>query len=348
MIDLQGHEVSSEEKALLQHPMVGGVILFFKNCKNFSQLKRLVSEIRTLKPEIIIAVDREGGNLQRFQKAGFRCFPAARTYGDVYDLDPKSDFWIKYTTLYAEGIGEELNALGINLNLAPVLDPHSNSEIIGDLDRAFHVDRTVCAEIAKVFIDGLHQKNVKATGKHFPDHSVCESDSHTEKPICTLDRQTLLETHLLPYKMLIQNKKLDAIMPAHITYTTVDSTHPAGFSKIWLQDILRDQLGFTGVVISDCLSMVGADIGAMQKRAINALAEGCCDMTIMCNQTPELALSVLEYLTKKLPENVAAQSRLSTLGEPVYHAYTDKTIQLEKPTSLSLLDDLINTVRNQS
>ena len=168
-----------------------GVILFFKNCKNPKQLKELISRIRTLRPEIIIAVDREGGNVQRFQKPGFRCYPAARVYGEVYDMDPHSDFWVKFTKKYAEEMGDELSALDINLNLAPVLDSHSESEIIGGMDRAFHADPDVRTKIAFVFTESLQRKEIKTGGKHFVDHGISGGDSHVTQLMCNLDKGTL-------------------------------------------------------------------------------------------------------------------------------------------------------------
>lgn len=314
MIDLNGHDILPEEEIILKHPMVGGVILFFKNCRSVEQLHALISKIRTLRPEILIAVDREGGNVQRFQKAGFRSWPAARTYGDVYDLDPQSDFWKKFASLNGTGIGAELRGLDIDINLAPVLDSHSNSEVIGGLDRAFHADPMARTEIAKIFIEGMKSQGVKATGKHFPDHGVCEKDSHHTKPISDIDRDMLFEKNLLPYRELIKLGLLDVIMPAHITYTAVDPDNTAGFSKIWLNDILRDTLGFKGAIISDCLSMSGADIGDMKERALRALANGCCDMAIMCNQKRDHVLEVLNYLQANLNQDRNSQLRLAVLS----------------------------------
>lgn len=329
MVDLKGYDISPLEEEILKHSMVGGVILFAKNCQSFEQLQRLIAKIRTLRPEILIGVDREGGHVQRFQKPGFRAWPAAREYGEHYD-DYGSELAKHYTEKKGAGIGQELAKLDIDINFAPVLDSHSDNEVIGGLDRAFHADPKIREEIAEWFIRSMKSQGVKATGKHFPDHGVpdCTEDSHEKKPVSNIDRKTLLEDHLLPYRTLIEKRLLDLIMPAHITYTNVDPENTAGFSKIWLIDILRKELRFEGAIVSDCLSMAGADVEAikdpvlnMKARVLKALFAGC-DMPLLCNQKPELLLEVLNALQKDFTPNPQSQMRLAVLRRSEGNACT--------------------------
>jgi beta-N-acetylhexosaminidase len=330
MIDLQGPDISELEQEILKHPMVGGVILFFKNCKSVKQLPELIAKIRKLRPEMLIAVDREGGNVQRFQKPGFRSWPAARECGEHYD-DYGPDIAKHYTEKKGKAIGEELFNLGIDINFAPVLDSHSDNEVIGGLDRAFHANPKIRTEIAEWFIRAMKDQGIKATGKHCPDHGVsdCVQDSHKEKPISRIDGKTLLEDHLLPYRTLIEKGLLDVIMPAHIRYTAVDSENPVGFSKIWLNEILREQLGFKGAIISDCLSMAGAGVDDitdpmlnMKARVQKALAAGC-DMALVCNQKPELLLALLNALEENFKPNPESQMRLAILSCSKKPEHTD-------------------------
>ncbi|HEV2524391.1 MAG TPA: beta-N-acetylhexosaminidase, partial [Gammaproteobacteria bacterium] len=307
MIDLKGFGILPIEEEILKHPMVCGVILFAKNCQNTEQLKGLIAKVRKLRPEILFAVDREGGHVQRFQKSGFRAWPAARAYGEMYD-HYGSGIAQDYTERQGTGIGEELSELGIDINFAPVLDLHSDNEVIGGLDRAFHSDSKTCAEIAEWIIRGMKSKGVKVTGKHFPTHSVCVEDSHEKKPVSDIDEKTLFEKHLLVYQILIEKKLLDVIMMAHITYTAVDSENPAGFSKIWI-GILRERLGFKGVLATDCLSMKGADVDNIKDLELNIKARVLkalhaeCDIALLCNQPPELLLKVLNALKQDFTPN---------------------------------------------
>lgn len=311
MVDLEGHTLSPQEIVILKHPMVGAVILFTRNFKSPEQLKTLIQAIHNTRTHLLITVDQEGGSVQRFKGQGFRQWPAARVYGDLYDLDPTTG--LALTWQYGKAMGEELAAYGIDLNLAPVLDLHNDNDVIGNLDRSFHANPKVVATLSTVFIKGLAEAGISATAKHFPGHSACHDDSHISKPVSDITLDELEKTHLQPFTQLIQQHLLKSIMPAHIIYRNIDPNHPAGFSKIWLQDILREKYQFTGTIISDCLSMKGAEIGSMGDRAKQALTAGC-DMVILCNQTRALTLEVLDDLARNFTQSEISKQRISSLA----------------------------------
>jgi beta-N-acetylhexosaminidase len=291
MIDLQGKKILDEEKVVLQHANVGAILLFTRNYANPEQLKTLVNEVRAIRPDIFIAVDHEGGKVQRFQGDGFTRLPAAHLYGETYDQDNHKG--IKLAEENAEIMARELLACGVDMSLAPVVDIHGDSEVIGKFGRAFHEKPEVVIELAAAFIRGMHKAGMPATGKHFPGHGSVHADSHTSTPFFRESAATLRDRDLKPFAELIERNTLDAIMPAHVTYTHFDAENPAGFSEIWLQKILRSELNFKGLVISDCLSMTGADIGDMSTRVNKALTAGC-DMVIICNQSRELLLQIVQ------------------------------------------------------
>lgn len=278
--DLEGLTLTNQDIKLLNHPSLGGVVLFSRNFQDLEQLHSLVSSIRAIRPECLICVDQEGGRVQRFIK-GFTRLPSLRTLGIRYD---KHHDLPEIKTL-AEQLGylmaTEVRAAGVDLSFAPVLDlDWGVSEIIGN--RAFHSNNEIVAAIAKSYVDGMHAAMMPATGKHFPGHGAVALDSHTDLPI---DKRELADIQLdmLPFKELIEHG-LDAIMPAHIVYPSIDSL-PAGFSKKWLQEILRKELGFKGIIFSDDLSMTGASsVGDYAERAHLAIEAGC-DFILVCNNS---------------------------------------------------------------
>ena len=299
MVDLLGTEVLDEEKEILQHPQVGALLLFTRNFTNPNQLKALIRTVRHIRPDIFIAVDHEGGIVQRFQRHGFRMLPAARVYGDVYDLNAKTG--LSLAAHYGEIMARDLLDYGIDLSIAPVLDLHSSSDVIGKLDRAFHHSPDSVAALAEAFIRGMNQAGMPAVGKHFPGHGSVSSDSHISMPVCEKPFVEIMQSDLKPFIELANKKVLGGVMPAHVTYMALDPVNPAGFSNIWLQDILREQLHFQGLVISDCLGMSGADIGNMNTRVHKALSAGC-DMVIVCNQSRALLREVLQSVTYAQPQ----------------------------------------------
>jgi beta-N-acetylhexosaminidase len=294
MVDLKSTQLSAIEAEIIKHPAVGGIILFTQNFINKDQLKQLTATIRGIRPDIFIAVDHEGGAVQRFQKHGFFPAPALTHYGEVYSDNAEAGL-----TMIARNsarIAAELQECGVDLNFAPVLDlHHPDSTIIGQLGRAFHSNPQVVTQLAKAFIDVMHKADMPSVAKHFPGHGRClgsDSDSHTALPVNAAPLETLLELDIKPFSELIKANKVDAIMAAHVLYPAVDAVNPAGYSKQWLQTILREQLGFKGLVMSDCLSMKGADIGDMPTRVQRSLDAGC-DMLILCQQDRQVLLDLL-------------------------------------------------------
>jgi len=278
-IDLNGVELDAEERELLAHPLVAGVILFSRNYQERTQLQALVRSIRRAADrQLLIAVDHEGGRVQRFRD-GFSRIPAMGTLARSADSPEQA-------AQHAETMGwlmaAELRALDIDLSFAPVLDLDRGSEVIGD--RAFAAEpRTVC-QLAGAFIRGMHAAGMAATAKHFPGHGSVKADSHVAAPVDERDWETIRNADLLPFVWLTEAGLVDAVMPAHVTYPAIDADHPAGFSAIWLTRILKQQLGFEGLIFSDDLAMAGAGVaGDFGKRAAAALAAGC-DFLLACNQ----------------------------------------------------------------
>ncbi len=306
MIDLEGKTLLPSEHALLAHPRVGGVIFFTRNYQDIAQLKALIIDVRAAaqKP-LLLAVDHEGGKVWRFNE-GFTKLPPAKHYGDLYQQDSGEALKSAHNAGWV--MATELLDCGIDFSLAPVLDLEKGmSEVIGD--RAFAQDPQVVSELAKAFIQGMNAVGMSATGKHFPGHGGCIPDSHIAKPVDNRTLEALLTDDLIPFTNL--SGILGAVMPAHITYPAVD-TVPAGFSRRWLQDILRGQLAFKGAIISDCLSMKGAAIGGdFVVRAQMAIDAGC-DMVILCQQTRDLVMWFLDNLGRD--STAESSQRLSNMA----------------------------------
>ncbi|MFN0318125.1 MAG: beta-N-acetylhexosaminidase [Burkholderiales bacterium] len=279
MLDVLGTELVPEDARRLAHPSVGGVILFGRNYLNPAQLKKLTDDIRALRnPRLLIAVDHEGGRVQRF-RSGFCAIPPMGRLGQLWESDPNHARRCAFQV--GSVIALELAAHGVDFSFTPVLDlDYGRSGVIGD--RAFHSDPVVVGELAGALIDGLHANGVIAVGKHFPGHGFCAADSHLAVPSDERDLSQIEAADLVPFAKLASGE-LDAIMPAHVIYSRVDS-NTAGFSRRWLQEILRGQYGFKGVIFSDDLSMEGASVaGGVVERAHAALLAGC-DMALLCNQ----------------------------------------------------------------
>ncbi|MGL6071431.1 beta-N-acetylhexosaminidase, partial [Craterilacuibacter sp.] len=289
------------ERARLSHPLVGGVILFRRNFESVKQLKALTAEIRALRaPHLLIAVDHEGGRVQRFIP-GFTRLPAMRALGEAYDADPQA------ALVLARDVGEvlaaELSACGIDLSFTPVLDlDWGQCAVIGN--RSFHRDPAVVSDLSCALQQGLAAGGMQSCGKHFPGHGFVEGDSHHVIPVDSRSLEALRDDDLKPFAALA-NAGMAAVMPAHVVYPAVDG-QAAGFSQRWLQDILRDELGFDGVIFSDDLTMEGAAAaGDIVDRADAALAAGC-DMVLVCNR-PDLADDLLARLLPPAQPQLAAR-----------------------------------------
>lgn len=304
IVDLESYALSDIERVILKHPQTAGVLLFTCNFKESEQLKHLTQSIKDIRSDLFIAVDHEGGIVQRFQRHGFRTLPPARIYGDVFNLNKAAGLTL--AKQYAHYLADDLIQHGIDLSMAPVLDLDGNSKIIGQLGRAFHDNPDAVIQLASAFIDGMHEAGMPSVAKHFPGHGRVIEDSHTTQPICNLSLETLKSLDLKPFASLINTGHLDAIMPAYVTYPAIDQ-HPAGFSKRWLHDILRGEFQFEGLLISDCLGMTGADIGDLNIRSQKALEAGC-DLLIVSHQTRADLLALLDSIND--PTQNTSQARL--------------------------------------
>ena len=278
MIDVQGTSLSPEDKEILQHPLVGGLILFTRNYQSPEQIAELSLQIKqAAKKPILIAVDHEGGRVQRF-RYGFSLIPAM---GSLWQMaDENLTLAMSLAKQSAILMALEVQAVGIDISFAPVLDINNISDVIGD--RGFHQEPDHVTELAEAFISGLHHVGMKATGKHFPGHGSVKADSHIDLPIDNRSKADIFQQDLIPFKQLIAKGKVDALMPAHVIFPYVDS-HAVGFSRYWLQTILRQQLGFNGVIFSDDLSMHGAASAGGYIERSEAAQEAGCDMLLLCN-----------------------------------------------------------------
>lgn len=300
MIDIAGTELTAQEREQLCHPLVGGMILFARNYDNPEQLSRLCAEIHALRnPPLPIAVDHEGGRVQRF-RTGFTGLPPMRALGEWWDQEPAAALAAARDIGYVLAV--ELRARGVDLSFAPVLDlDYGPSAVIGN--RALHHDPHAVTELARALIDGLHQAGMIACGKHFPGHGHVAADSHVAIP---RDERSLAElsADMVPYRALAG--VLDGVMPAHVIYPRIDA-QPAGFSARWL-NMLREELNFDGVIFSDDLSMEGASVaGDIVARAAAAWAAGC-DMLLICND----AQAVAEVLSRWQPAQDSARFMASS------------------------------------
>ena len=293
ILDIAGTALTADDRRRLQHPLTGGLILFARNWVDRRQLTALTAEIKSLREDLLICVDHEGGRVQRFRTDGFTHLPPMRALGEQWMRDergqPGSGAMAAMNAATAAGhvMGAELRACGVDLSFTPVLDlDHGGSTVIGD--RAFHRDPRVVTALARSLMHGLLRAGMQACGKHFPGHGHVRADSHTAVPIDRRSLRALLQDDARPYEWL--STTLPSVMPAHVVYPKVDS-RPAGFSPRWLQEILRGQLGFTGAVFSDDLSMEGArhlDGGQLSyaEAAAQALSAGC-DLVLLCNQSAD-------------------------------------------------------------
>ncbi|MFL0809077.1 MAG: beta-N-acetylhexosaminidase [Agarilytica sp.] len=290
MLDIAGHELQVEEKEVLRHPQVGGLILFTRNYEDPHQLRELIASIRDVRAELVISVDHEGGRVQRF-RTGFTHLPPMQSLAQEYARDTKTALndalelgWL---------MAAELIAFDIDISFAPILDLDDNkSMIIGD--RAFNSDPEIATALAEKFIDGMSEAGMAATGKHFPGHGGVVEDSHLELPIDNRSLETLKAHDLIPFQRL--KSKLAALMSAHIAFPQVDP-ELVSFSSFWLRDFLRDEMGYQGIVFSDDLSMEGAaGVGNYAERARLTLAAGC-DVALVCNN-PKGAIEIIEALER--------------------------------------------------
>ncbi len=348
MLDLRGAAMQADEREFLQHPLVGGVILFARNYQDPQQLSALTHEIHNLRQTpLLVAVDHEGGRVQRF-RGDFSALPACHRYGEKYAADPKAAFALCEKAGWL--LAAELLSVGVDLSFAPVLDLDKGlSQVIGD--RALHSDPEVVAELARHLMNGMKRAGMMAVGKHFPGHGSVIEDSHHAVPVDERPYVDIAMSDCIPFERLI-NAGLPALMPAHVIYPEVDEL-PSGFSRRWLQEVLREQLGFQGAIFSDDISMAAAErLGDYQARAEAALEAGC-DMVLICNNQPA-AIEVLDTLQREI--NPASQVRLMRMHgmqaedsltalqqSEEWRRVADEIAAIETMPELGLGDDEIQT-----
>ncbi len=294
ILDIAGTRLNADDRRRLIHPLTGGLILFARNWHDRRQLTELTAEVKALRDDLLICVDHEGGRVQRFRSDGFTTLPPMQVLGEAWMKDALAA--TDAATAVGHVLGAELRACGVDLSFTPVLDlDHGRSQVIGD--RAFHRDPRVVTMLAKSLMLGLLRAGMANCGKHFPGHGHVAADSHHEIPVDQRGRRIILNDDARPYEWL--STSLSSVMPAHVIYPSVDES-PAGFSAAWLKTILRGELGFTGAVFSDDLSMAGAR--RLHGRELNyvdaatvALQAGC-DLVLLCNQSIDGGAAVDDLL----------------------------------------------------
>lgn len=294
MLDIGGTWLTAEDRQILRQPEVGGLIIFARNIESPRQVRELMAAIRAVRPDLLLAVDQEGGRVQRLRQ-GFLRLPAMRAIADNPNAERLAEQcgWLMAT---------EVLAVGLDLSFAPVLDlDHQRSAVVGS--RAFEGNPERAVALAGAFIRGMRAAGMASTGKHFPGHGWAEVDSHVGIPEDERTLEQIRAVDLVPFQRL--SGELDALMPAHVIYPQVDP-NPAGFSRRWLQDILRGELGFDGVIFSDDLSMAGAHVVGDAANRIEAALSAGCDMGLVCNDraSAELALSTLQRLRVTAPQRL--------------------------------------------
>lgn len=312
MLDVDGLSLSPADRDILREPATGGVILFSRNFESANQVADLVAEIRALRrPPLLIAVDHEGGRVQRFRE-GFTAIPPMRRIGQEYDRDPDAGLQAARDAGWI--VGSELRSVGIDLSFAPCVDlDWGVSEIIGD--RAFHRNPEVVADLAGAYSRGLRSAGMSAVAKHFPGHGAVVADSHLKLPVDRREYGQILDD-MRPYERLISSSTIAGVMLAHIVYQSLDA-EPAGFSRYWIQQELRARLGFGGAVFCDDLSMKATrDYGSMPRRAKRALEAGC-DMVLVCNDRGAAHEAVDALADYSNPLSLVRLARLHGTGHPM-------------------------------
>ena len=337
ILDIAGTALTATDRRRLAHPLTGGVILFARNWQNRAQLLELTSAIKAVRDDLLICVDHEGGRVQRFRSDGFTHLPPMAALGEMWMNDGKGAKAVtgsgalratNAATAAGYVLASELRSCGVDFSFTPVLDlDWGESGVIGD--RAFHRDARVVTLLAKSLMHGLLQAGMANCGKHFPGHGFVKADSHTEVPVDTRSLTAILAEDAAPYPWL--RSTLTSVMPAHVIYPKVDK-RPAGFSRKWLQDILRGKLGFDGAIFSDDLSMEGARridgaLVSYTEAAVVALQAGC-DLVLLCNQSLGEGTAVDELLDGLAGERAAGRWQPSADSEARRVALLPQTLPL--------------------
>ncbi|SCC71208.1 beta-N-acetylhexosaminidase [Acinetobacter albensis] len=319
MLDIAGTELTQEDIQLLQAPQVGGMILFSRNIESPPQVRALTDHMRRIRPDILIAVDQEGGRVQRL-KQGFSLLPAMGRLGDLYNTQPQQAVALAEQCGWLMAI--EVLAVGIDFSFAPVLDLNDVSDVIGDRSFAQNIQDIV--PLASAFMQGMKRAGMANTGKHFPGHGSVKADSHVAAPVDSRSFEDIYAKDMQTFIQLMP--QLDALMPAHVIYDQIDP-NPAGFSPYWIQTILRQKLKFDGVLFSDDLTMQAACVVGGADARIQAALKAGCDMGLVCNDR-SAACTALEGINDLALPN---QERLERMR--------GKIPQLQHSTILELGDE---------
>lgn len=300
MIGVAAPELAESEKRWLRAPGVAGVLLFARNYRSREQLMALCETIRDAGGEhLLIAVDQEGGPVQRFRD-GFTRLPPLATIGAVYDRDPFDA--IRLAEEHAWVMASELRASGVDFSFAPVVDLARGNAAIGL--RAFHADPAVAGELGQAYVRGMHLGGMAAVLKHFPGHGSVTGDTHKVAAIDPRGLDEIRRDDLRPFAECIE-ARVEAVMMAHVIYPAVDS-RPAGYSKVWIEQVLRGELGFTGAVISDDISMAAAGAAGSVGGRVRAHLDAGCDLVLACfPEVVEEALAALPADTGAMPASIA-------------------------------------------
>ncbi|MGE0072083.1 MAG: beta-N-acetylhexosaminidase [Thiomonas sp.] len=302
IVDVAGLQLTAADRRRLRHPLVGGVVLFARNWSNRRQLRELCGQIKAVRSDLLIAVDHEGGRVQRFRDDGFTHLPAMRELGAHWMHDAAGA--MRRATACGLVLAAELRACGVDFSFAPVLDlDWGESSVIGD--RALHADPRVVAVLAQSLMFGMARAGMAHCAKHFPGHGHARADTHVAVATDPRPLRALLDADAAPYHWLAPG--LRAVMPAHVVYPQVDAL-PAGFSTVWLRSVLRERIGFTGAIISDDLSMAAATTaadGRLGQAVLQGLRAGC-DLVLVCNQSVIDAGEPLDALLHELPAAMQA------------------------------------------
>lgn len=316
MLDIAGTELTQEDIELLQTPQVGGMILFSRNIESPAQVRALTDHMRQIRPDILIAVDQEGGRVQRL-KQGFTLLPAMGHFGELYLTQPEKALALAEQCGWLMAI--EVLAVGIDFSFAPVLDLNDISDVIGD--RAFAKNVQDIVLLASAFMKGMQRAGMATTGKHFPGHGSVKADSHVAAAIDPREYQDIYNKDMQSFIQL--QTQLDALMPAHVIYEKVDP-NPAGFSPYWIQTILRQELQFDGVLFSDDLSMQAACVAGGADARIRAALDAGCDMGLVCNNRESACIALAGIENLPLPN----QARLERMRGKIPQISIDETFDL--------------------
>jgi len=317
MIDIDSTALTTEDVSLIKQAQIGGVILFARNVVDGAQVRALCDDIRHHNADILIGVDQEGGRVARLRN-GFTPLPAMGQLGELFNHDPSRALSCAYDCGYL--MAAEVLAVGIDLSFAPVLDRDGISQVIGD--RSFHHEPQAIVALATQFMLGMKAAGMATTGKHFPGHGAIAPDSHIAEAVDNRSLDEIINSDMQPFSQTLP--WLDALMPAHVIFSQVDNK-PAGFSKIWLKDIIRDQLNFDGVLFSDDLSMAGAQAAGDVSARVTAAIEAGCDIALVCND--RVAAHEAAKAAQELP--YPNQRRIKTMrGQiPVWQGDLESTCQ---------------------